>query len=93
MNLTGMEAETARFVEAMDAEGLAAITERQVSATDTTLADFVAKWGPAEDAIPCDNGVLIHLWNGLQVAKGKRRGDLYVVEVADGSLHHFSGEA
>lgn len=80
------------FVDAMDSEGLAGIVESNVATTDTTLDEFTTTWGAPHDDITADNGVTIFVWNNLQVAKGKRRGDLYVSAIDGGSLSYFGGE-
>lgn len=80
------------FVAAMDDEGLAGIVGSNVAATDTTVYGFIAHWGAPHDYVTADNGVTIFIWNDLQVAKGKRRGDLYVSPVDGGSMSYFGGE-
>lgn len=92
-NIQVSPAEIARFIEALDSEGLVGLIESNVAATDTTIAELVSKWGEADNEVEADNGMTIYCWDRLQTAPGKRRGDLVAVAVDGGSLSHFGGEA
>lgn len=91
-NIQVSPAEITRFIEALDSEGLAGITEADAAATDATITDLIAKWGQADNEVDADNGLTIYCWDRLQTAKGKARGDLVAVAIAGGSLSYFSGE-
>ena len=76
----------AEFLEIME-EDYTEIFAEDVDCTSTTLDEFRAQWGKEHDA----DGDM-NIWNNLQVAKGKMRGDLYVIEVEGGSISYFGGE-
>jgi len=75
-----------KFETAMDEIGMG-IGEEEMAISREPIDNFIARWGQPHEI---ENGISI--WHNLQVAKGKRCGDLYVMSTEDGTLSYFDGE-
>lgn len=71
------------------ADGLA-VADDKIAETAETVADFAARWGREAlvSEVVCGK---LHAWEGVQVAKGARRGDLFVMNFGAARAVYFTG--
>jgi len=62
-----------------------------VATTSESVGEFIKTWGRPHQRVNTDKGELL-VWENIQTAKGRRRGDGFVVQFSGGCCAFFTGE-
>lgn len=74
------------------ADSIAAICDSpdDVASTAETVDDFIKVWGEPHERLQTPVGDLL-IWKGIQTAKGRRRGDSFVMDFGSARASYFTG--